>query len=53
MYLNGKFSSSASSVFLVEDSAGVISNVKPQNWAPNFSLISCWIFPKFLGVEDP
>jgi len=44
---------SASSVFLVEDSIEVIGNLKPQNWAPNFSPISHWIFPKFSGWKTP
>ena len=46
MHVHGNFSSTVSSVFPVEDSAGVNSNSKPQNWAPNFSPISYRIFPQ-------
>ena len=41
------------SVFSVHLSIGVISNLKPQFWAPNFSPISCQIFPIFSGMEEP
>ena len=47
------FRSLASSVFPIHLSIVVIGNLEPQNWAPNFSPISRWIFPVFSGMEKP
>ena len=47
------FRSVASSVFPVHLRVQVISNLKPYNWAPNFSPISRWIFTVFSRMEDP